>query len=309
DSTGEPPGRDARGTAEPGPVVGAEPVEPGGAAGAVARPTVAPTPPARAAVARDPARSPPPGGRRGLAPAALATAVAAAGITWFALGAVFGDGAGGSPAPPPEAPRAGAGSRAAAPADAASRAVVPAGAAAAGGTPAAPARPPAVVAEPLTGCPRGMVRVDAFCIDAFESPGRGRIPEVGLSLAAAARACAARGARLCAPDEWERACRGPRHYSFPYGQAYRRVCNATPGEPGAIEPAGSRPDCVSAEGVYDLSGNVAEWVAGGRARGGSAVDGTDGRCSRKRRADPDRPHGDVGYRCCADLGASPAREP
>jgi formylglycine-generating enzyme required for sulfatase activity len=146
-----------------------------------------------------------------------------------------------------------------------------------------------------------MVPIDADrCIDSHESPGRGRMPEAGLPLADAGARCKARGAALCAGDEWERACRGPDGASWPFGTAFRRgPCNLHGGEPAIT---GSFPECRSAVGAYDMSGNVAEWVADGKVKGGSTEDGSDGRCSREAR----RPGGgaqgfaDVGFRCCAD---------
>jgi hypothetical protein len=168
---------------------------------------------------------------------------------------------------------------------------------------AAPAEQPVVVAPaPQLGpCPDGMAHVESYCIDAYESPGQGRMPEVGMTLAMAENACSDRGARLCTDDEWERACRGPSGRSFPYGSAYRKGrCNTPEDDRAEIGATGSFPDCNSDEDVYDMSGNVAEWVVSGRARGGSARDETDGRCSRRRRSRPERAYDDVGYRCCAD---------
>jgi formylglycine-generating enzyme required for sulfatase activity len=95
--------------------------------------------------------------------------------------------------------------------------------------------------------------------------------------------CEARGKRLCTEAEWVRACQGPAQLPYPYGDTYQHsICNddktwiapdwnvlATwPSDAAAAEaerlyqgdPSGSRVHCVSAEGVYDLTGNVAEWV-------------------------------------------------
>lgn len=155
-------------------------------------------------------------------------------------------------------------------------------------------------------CPRDMVAVgSAACIDVYESPGRGRLPQTGLTAVAAAGECTARGMRLCTGKEWEAACRGERGASFPYGTSYRPdFCRL---RTSIVETTGSAPLCVSAAGAYDMSGNVAEWVAGGAIRGGSATDGTDGRCSRDaQRKGANRGYSDVGFRCCGDrLGSRP----
>ena len=80
-----------------------------------------------------------------------------------------------------------------------------------------------------------------------------------------------------------RACEGPHARRYPYGDAHRdSVCNdgrtwipvhwdllARWPSDVAVEEAtrlyqadksGAHPGCVSEEGVYDLTGNVAEWV-------------------------------------------------
>lgn len=82
--------------------------------------------------------------------------------------------------------------------------------------------------------------------------------------------CKWRGARLPSPDEWERAARGPKMTLYPWGDqeptaelvvfpfpdpAYK-CCDID------FEPVCSRPKGNSPEGVCDLAGNVAEWVAG-----------------------------------------------
>jgi serine/threonine-protein kinase len=154
-------------------------------------------------------------------------------------------------------------------------------------------------------CPPAMVLVvrtaHRYCIDTHEAPGEGRMPEAGLSLAHAEASCRSRSKRLCTGDEWEAACRGEGDSSWPYASTFLRDrCNVG-GTGQDIAVAGSFPACRSAVGAFDMSGNVAEWVAGGAIRGGSASDGGDGRCSRDRRAPGgDRGAGDVGFRCCAD---------
>lgn len=178
---------------------------------------------------------------------------------------------------------------------------------AAGAAPPALAPAPEPVVRPVEPCPADMllVRGDllraakrAYCIDRHEAPGSGKPPTLGVSHADAEAACRTRGARLCSPAEWEDACLGPDRASFPYGSSFvARKCNARGHE---VAPAGSFPECMSASGAIDMSGNAAEWDSTGAVRGASAVDGTRGRCSEKREVTPSSPLRDVGFRCCAD---------
>ncbi len=176
-----------------------------------------------------------------------------------------------------------------------------------GTAPAPPPPPPQPVVRPVEPCAVEMLLVQGdllraagrpFCIDRHEAPGTGKPPQVGLSKGAAEAACAARGARLCSPEEWEDACLGPERASFPYGSSYvARKCNTRGRE---VTPSGSFPECMSAAGAVDMSGNAAEWDSSGAVRGASAVDGTRGRCSQKREVTATSPLTDVGFRCCAD---------
>jgi hypothetical protein len=151
-------------------------------------------------------------------------------------------------------------------------------------------------------CPQGMVLIPdtRVCIDAYEAPGKARQPATGMTLESAMASCKKRKARICTQSEWEAGCRGKNGASWPYGSSFRaRACNA--GRKGSIELAGSFPECVSAAGAYDMSGNVGEWTAGGVVRGGSALNRSQGRCSMKQRlGGKGRGFSDVGYRCCAD---------
>ncbi|HWM87722.1 MAG TPA: SUMF1/EgtB/PvdO family nonheme iron enzyme, partial [Kofleriaceae bacterium] len=165
--------------------------------------------------------------------------------------------------------------------------------------------------EPGAPCSDGMVLVagdqldaasDPYCIDRHEWPGSGRPPQLGASLEEAGAECQKRGARLCKPGEWQDACRGADRASFPYGAKYvDKVCNARGSE---ISGAGSFPECQSAAGAFDMSGNAAEWDAAGGVRGASATDGTRGRCSELRNRGKPRARAsdraDIGFRCCAD---------
>jgi len=114
-------------------------------------------------------------------------------------------------------------------------------------------------------------------------------PQAYISRVEAARACENAGERLCSVDEWYSACRGASRTTYPYGGVFERGrCNVGKphlltlhfgGDPqawkyeehfnsplldqlaGYLEPAGHYPGCVSSYGVYDMVGNLHEWVA------------------------------------------------
>ena len=160
----------------------------------------------------------------------------------------------------------------------------------------------------------------------------GVVPQGYISGDVAAAACAAAGKRLCTSTEWLRACQGPDSTAYPYGDAYLPgACNegrsahpvvelfgdATDWSmaqmnderinqlPNTVDAAGANPACVSAEGVFDLHGNLHEWVAdsAGTFRGGFYVDATiNGAGCRYRTTAHGRSYHDysTGFRCCAD---------
>ena len=117
----------------------------------------------------------------------------------------------------------------------------------------------------------------AYEIDAYEYPNaRGERPQ-SASFLQAARLCAAAGKRLCSPSEWRTACQADSMRSFSSTDdlaAYDsrdhfgvRFCNV-PGSAFAqfsdfaaqLAPSGSFPNC-GATGVFDLTGNIDEWLA------------------------------------------------
>lgn len=145
-----------------------------------------------------------------------------------------------------------------------------------------------------------------FCIDAYESPGLERTPQTGMGLDAAAAQCAADDKRLCSAEEWELACRDRGVSSWPYGTRFdKEICNVASDRAGLT---GSHSRCRTSFGVYDMSGNVAEWVADGSIRGGSSSDRSKGRCSQVRpNPAAQTAYSDVGFRCCADAIDSKTR--
>lgn len=162
-------------------------------------------------------------------------------------------------------------------------------------------------------------------------PDRGQHPLNCATYEDAAAYCKWRGARLPSPDEWERAARGPRSTTYPWGEASptpKLAVGPRRGEEMARDvttaPVCSAPHGNSAEGACDLAGNVAEWVAGywgdsglwpteepaagaardgGRmTRGGSFGDGRDNLrgWQRQRSAATAKPTIRNGFRCAAE---------
>jgi formylglycine-generating enzyme required for sulfatase activity len=166
----------------------------------------------------------------------------------------------------------------------------------------------------------------------------GVIPQAYISGKQAAAACNASGKRLCAADEWEHACRGPSNFQFPYGDQRRAgACNddvrtlhpvAEVGRmlsiphghlwraegmnqsainqlPNTLLPTGERAECTNEYGVYDMVGNLHEWVddPNGTFRGGYYMDTSkngDG-CSYQTTAHDFKYHDySTGFRCCMD---------
>ncbi len=160
----------------------------------------------------------------------------------------------------------------------------------------------------------------------------GVVPQGYISGDVAATACAAAGKRLCSSQEWLRACGGATGTTYPYGDVYdSTACNegrtGHPMEelfgdavnwmpeqmndprlnqlPNSLDRTGANPACVSAEGVYDLHGNLHEWVADadGVFRGGFYVDAVINGvgCSYRTTAHSRSYHDySTGFRCCAD---------
>ena len=136
---------------------------------------------------------------------------------------------------------------------------------------------PALLAGPT--CPERMVHLPAVraCIDRYEAlsedgtaePAQGRLPTDGISWIDAGAACRRAGFRLCTRSEWMVACSGSTDEEggrvFVYGDEYEQErCNSaqdgTPVTARALANGGSFERCVSPEGVYDLSGNITEWL-------------------------------------------------
>lgn len=136
------------------------------------------------------------------------------------------------------------------------------------------------------------------------------------------RLCGAIGGGATAPDdyddpaidEWFAACSAGGQYEYPYGaEEVAHRCRDSPEEGWGPVEVGTFPECQSPDpdyaGVFDLGGNVAEWVNacnddGCRIRGGSYNhSGIGMKCAmgERMRMEPTRDSFvGIGFRCCAD---------
>jgi serine/threonine protein kinase len=167
---------------------------------------------------------------------------------------------------------------------------------------------PVDMSRPLA-CPDGTAMVPGdkpVCIDLTEFVGTDKLPRTRVSFVQAVQLCGGAGARLCTQLEWERACRGPDSAVFPYGAAYAAARCNTKAPRAKVQPPGSRPECKSAVGALDMSGNVAEWVIVEpkqvpAQKGGSVLSGpADARCDKTTTVSALGGGPLVGFRCCRD---------
>ena len=135
---------------------------------------------------------------------------------------------------------------------------------------------------------------------------RNQDPLVDLKPADAAAICAATGKRLCSRFEWANACLGTYRRQYSYGDEYKpEKCRTSVDGPGIT---GARPECHTDTGIYDMVGNVMEWVADERgemavAVGGSYLSGNDADCFTNFYFPNQHKHKQIGFRCCRSVGA------
>lgn len=177
--------------------------------------------------------------------------------------------------------------------------------------------------------------VDGLTVRAIVKPGSK--PQAYISGAQASDACRRSGKRLCTEKEWLAACQGSQKAIYPYGDTYvKGRCNegrAThpvndcfgPGSgvftyanmnhpccvnlPNSLAVVGAFSDCRSEAGIYDLHGNLHEWIdatterGNGIFKGGFFVDAklNGAGCSYRTTAHAKTYHDySTGFRCCAD---------
>ena len=159
------------------------------------------------------------------------------------------------------------------------------------------------------------------------------VPQGYISGDVAEAACVAAGKRLCTSEEWLQACQGAEGRTYPYGWGYDPAAgNDTRSQhpvvelfgadadwspeqmndprlnqlPDSLYAAGSLASCATPEGVFDLHGNLHEWVADaeGVFRGGFYVDAVlNGPGCTYRTTAHTRGYHDysTGFRRCADI--------
>lgn len=167
------------------------------------------------------------------------------------------------------------------------------------------------------------------CMDQYEAPNKkGAKPFVMKSYKSAKKYCEGRNKRMCTEAEWETACEGPEWRPLAYGWAVdKRLCNSNK-KWMAVDwdkfkaddddarkesdrlwqgtPSGRFDACVSTFGIYDMMGNVEEWVTtrAGRRWPGALMGGFWAKpwtgCRGTNDAhEPGFIFYETGFRCCA----------
>lgn len=157
------------------------------------------------------------------------------------------------------------------------------------------------------------------------SPELRDLPVVHVSYTDAERYCAWAGRRLPTEIEWEYAARGGRgKQNYPWGDEYTpNKMNIWEGKfpqkntlkDGYLGPAPVTAYAPNDYGLYNMCGNVWEWVAGGTAearalRGGSFIDSVDGKfnhivlVSTRQENTGDSTASNVGFRCASKFNSS-----
>jgi formylglycine-generating enzyme required for sulfatase activity len=168
------------------------------------------------------------------------------------------------------------------------------------------------------------------CMDQYEAPNiRGSRPYVMKSFEDAERFCGERHKRTCTEQEWELACEGGEYRPLAYGwHVDRSICNSNKqwiafdvtklnaqGATGKAEldklwqgaPSGQFTACASRFGVFDMMGNVEEWVRTrkgrkypGALKGGFWAKPWTGCRGTNDAHEPTFVFYETGFRCCAD---------
>ncbi len=152
----------------------------------------------------------------------------------------------------------------------------------------------------------------------YGRPDKSDHPVNCVSFDGAEQYCVFAAGRLCSEQEWLAACRGSDGRAFPYGNVFDpSVCNSQSAtetvEGRAVEtlPVAALPGCEGGlPGLFDMAGNVAEWIADCKGsyckfRGGGYLSnapverftGCSSICSGNQKT---LQSATVGFRCCQD---------
>jgi formylglycine-generating enzyme required for sulfatase activity len=155
--------------------------------------------------------------------------------------------------------------------------------------------------------------------DGLFPSGEGNMPVTNVSWQDAKRFAEWAGKRLPTEAEWEYAARGPESKNYPWGNEWsERLSNSKELGRNSPQSVGSYQGGVSPFGVFDMAGNVAEWVAddyapyeGSKAKpdpgnkvykGGSFKYSKEDQMVWKRYWDaPVAKYPELGFRCAKDV--------
>ena len=134
------------------------------------------------------------------------------------------------------------------------------------------------------------------CVDRYEYPDKaGNVPRSNLSYEDAKKLCEQQGKRPCTTEEWMWACGGPDGFAYPYGKNFEQDrCN---NDTRQIEPSGNRINCSSPFGVFDMVGNVFEWVTTKEGRT-ALMGGPFSKCQTVSPSPSSNATPQSGLRCC-----------
>jgi hypothetical protein len=185
-----------------------------------------------------------------------------------------------------------------------------------------------------------------FCIDKYEYPNKKGAHPVWMRTWTEAQAtCKSKGKRLCWASEWTAACEGPDHTPFPYGFArdhdkcnidnffidpikkgnflfYSKDPEVQSKELARLDQSvasGEMEGCVNGFGVYDMTGNMDEWVTSDqppkeKSKWAGLKGGAWGHVRNACRPmtfshEPEFYYYFVSFRCCADAAGAPVWHP